>query len=171
MKKPHWKDTAELVGIAAIVTSLVFVGFELRQSQQIAIAAQYQERSNSGQEFWYELLDSQTQLEYYAARIEQRDWPQDLMTDFDREWIASHEPVELAIREIWAQLNLFAFDNYHFQYQAGLLSDEAWETIEARIRGTLESNFFVRAKIAEGDTRWRKSFHEYCQRLMSEIGY
>lgn len=37
---PNWKDTAELVGIAAIVASLVFVGLELQQSQRIAIAEQ-----------------------------------------------------------------------------------------------------------------------------------
>jgi hypothetical protein len=34
----NWKQTAELVGIAAIVASLIFVGFQLRQEQNIAIA-------------------------------------------------------------------------------------------------------------------------------------
>jgi hypothetical protein len=38
MKKTDWKETAELVGIAAIVASLLFVGLELRQSQRIAYA-------------------------------------------------------------------------------------------------------------------------------------
>jgi hypothetical protein len=36
MKKSDWKGTAELVGIAAIVASLVFVGFQLRQDEGIA---------------------------------------------------------------------------------------------------------------------------------------
>ena len=40
MNRSNWRDTAELIGIAAIVASLVFVGFELRQSQQIAFAEQ-----------------------------------------------------------------------------------------------------------------------------------
>ncbi|MDX2478727.1 MAG: hypothetical protein QNK24_00150, partial [Desulfuromusa sp.] len=31
-----WKDIAELIGITAIVLSLVFVGLQLRQSQLIA---------------------------------------------------------------------------------------------------------------------------------------
>ena len=39
MKSKDWKDTAELVGIAAIVASLMFVGLQLRQEQDIAIAA------------------------------------------------------------------------------------------------------------------------------------
>jgi hypothetical protein len=36
--KKSWKDTAELLGIAAIVASLVFVGFQLRQDREIALA-------------------------------------------------------------------------------------------------------------------------------------
>ena len=36
MKKTDWKDIAELIGIAAIVASLVFVGVQLRQEQLIA---------------------------------------------------------------------------------------------------------------------------------------
>jgi hypothetical protein len=33
-----WKDTAELIGIGAIVASLVFVGLQMRQEQEIARA-------------------------------------------------------------------------------------------------------------------------------------
>ena len=38
MKGATWKDTAELVGIGAIVVSLIFVGMQLRQEQEIARA-------------------------------------------------------------------------------------------------------------------------------------
>jgi hypothetical protein len=40
MNKSGWKDTVELLGIAAIVASLIFVGLELRQAQRIACAEQ-----------------------------------------------------------------------------------------------------------------------------------
>jgi hypothetical protein len=36
--KQNWRDTAELVGIAAIVASLVLVAYELRQNSEIAAA-------------------------------------------------------------------------------------------------------------------------------------
>ena len=36
MKNTNWKDIAELVGIAAIVASLVFVGLQMRQDHVIA---------------------------------------------------------------------------------------------------------------------------------------
>lgn len=37
MKSMNWKDTAELVGMAAIVASLIFVGLQMRQTQDIAL--------------------------------------------------------------------------------------------------------------------------------------
>ena len=44
MKLTNWKDTAELIGIAAIVASLIFVGFQLRQDFQIAQSQVWLER-------------------------------------------------------------------------------------------------------------------------------
>ena len=38
LKKVDWKGTAELVGLAAIVVSLIFVGLQMRQDQEIAEA-------------------------------------------------------------------------------------------------------------------------------------
>jgi len=39
MKKTNWKDIAELIGILAIVVSLVSVAFQLRQAQLALLAA------------------------------------------------------------------------------------------------------------------------------------
>ena len=54
MKPANWKDIAELIGITAIVASLIFVGLQMRQAQDIAIsdgnlanAANRIERNNS----------------------------------------------------------------------------------------------------------------------------
>ena len=38
MKSRDWKDGAELIGIAAIVASLIFVGLQMKQAQEIANA-------------------------------------------------------------------------------------------------------------------------------------
>ena len=38
MKSVNWRALAEVVGIAAIVASLIFVGLQLRQSQDIALS-------------------------------------------------------------------------------------------------------------------------------------
>ena len=38
MTPRHWKDIVEIVGIAAIIASLIFVGLQLKQEQQIALS-------------------------------------------------------------------------------------------------------------------------------------
>jgi hypothetical protein len=44
LDRANWKDGAELIGVLAIVLSLIFVGFQIKQSHEIALAAQYQAR-------------------------------------------------------------------------------------------------------------------------------
>jgi hypothetical protein len=58
MRKPEWRELVELVGIAAIVASLLFVGLQLKQSQEIAIADQYQERANAANEVLLAFMES-----------------------------------------------------------------------------------------------------------------
>ena len=38
MRRPDWKEIAELVGIAALVASLVFVGLQMKQAQELAMS-------------------------------------------------------------------------------------------------------------------------------------
>ena len=41
VKKEIFENTIQVVGVAGVIGSLVFVGLELRQSQEIAIAGQF----------------------------------------------------------------------------------------------------------------------------------
>jgi hypothetical protein len=50
MKNTDWKSIAELIGIAAIVASLIFVGLQMRQTHEIALATLYQMRSDAARE-------------------------------------------------------------------------------------------------------------------------
>ena len=47
MRSSTWKSTAELIGMAAIVGSLIFVGLQLRQEQLIAEAANLASRQDT----------------------------------------------------------------------------------------------------------------------------
>jgi hypothetical protein len=50
LKSAGWKDVAELIGIGAIVVSLVFVVLQLKQSQDIVVAELRQARESSNVE-------------------------------------------------------------------------------------------------------------------------
>ena len=168
MKLINRKNIVELVGIAAIVGSLVFVGLELRQSQEIAIAAQYQERSNSGTEFMYNRLESEFELLRHAERLKSRGWPAGFLSDDDKMWLESHLPLEWAEADTWSAINLFIFDNYHFQYQSGFLNEEAWQSIRSRF-DFIASSLFMRNTIVNRGDRWRASFVELCLEIIEEV--
>ena len=55
MRKITLRDAVELVGIAAIVSSLVFVGFQIRQEQEIAIVDTYGELSQTNIDLTFEI--------------------------------------------------------------------------------------------------------------------
>ena len=52
-----WKDTAEFVGIGAIVASLIFVGLQMRQEQEIARAQALSEHISVGVDFQFEMTE------------------------------------------------------------------------------------------------------------------
>ena len=58
MQFSKWKDIAELVGLVAIVASLVFVGLQLKQGQEIALATQYQARAEASQALYLSHLEA-----------------------------------------------------------------------------------------------------------------
>ena len=106
MRTTNWKDIAELVGIAAIVASLIFVGLQMKQSQEIAIAAQYQMRA-------------QATMDYHLVEI------QLAQDEAPNEAGKGRGLSERDIAEI--RWGLIAFDNHHFQHTLGFLSDDAWD--------------------------------------------
>ena len=94
MKTGDWKNIAELLGIAAIVASLIFVGLQLKQSQEIAIASQYQARADATMAFF----NAHIEAGYVIRPL--RDQVSDTL---------SAEDLSAAL---WYW---YAFDNHHFQ--------------------------------------------------------
>ena len=80
MKSTNWKDIAELIGIAAIVASLLFVGLQMRQEQAIASSQLWSERNQvraelasmiyANPQVWTDGLDGTEQSESDAVRFE-----------------------------------------------------------------------------------------------------
>ncbi len=167
MKSTNWKDIAELVGISAIVASLVFVGLELRQSHEIAIAAEYQERAASVIEQYNAQMQSDVALSVvgqpvYAA-IRSADFP-----DEHRHLYEGYTVEQLGFETLRAVNALTAFDNIYFQYQSGFISEEAWEAFRHRLRRVFESP--ITRQLFESDSDWyRESYRQLCHEILTEI--
>ena len=167
MKIEDWKSVAELVGIAAIVASLVFVGLQMRQSQEIAIAQQYQDRSASALNFYTSRMQSDSALELAAQNL-------DASHDIDKSPIGLQVDLGGSDSRLIAQAyleyraNMTQFDNYHFQYEQGFMQLDAWLAFRARLKVLLANSFNAQLYRQQSDT-FRASFQDICNELLNEI--
>jgi hypothetical protein len=113
LKSTNWKDTAELIGLAAIVASLLFVGLEMRQAREIAVSQAYQSRAESEIASALEAAGNSIfisgEAKHYAGLVEP---------------LSPEEEIALEY-QFGALLTLW--ENDHFQYERGFLSEEHWE--------------------------------------------
>lgn len=100
-----------ILGVAGVTASLIFVGLELRQSQRIALVSQIQERS-------------------YAASAEMN-----AFTEADLDWFSSKfriAPESILTTEQKAARNSlnqswFFYEADYFQYSQGLMTEPVWQ--------------------------------------------
>ena len=148
MKQPNWKDVSELLGMAAIISSLVFVGVELRQSQQIAIAGQYQQRAESFVGQLYARLPYSSEQERLAKFV--RTTYSDAI---DASVLESMSDELIALEFTRASADGTMFDNNYFQYQAGMTSEDGWQSMRGRLKRALRLGPFFRAELAHRGER------------------
>ena len=166
MKHYDWKSIAELVGIAAIVASLIFVGLQLKQSQEIAIAEQYQNRSDAALEYFTAMTQSDETIAFYANRminyIESGAAEKSVVSIYEEEGAE-----QLAVRYLVFRSNITVFDNYHFQYEKGFMTDDAWQPFRERLKNHLSRSgnaaFYRGMRLG-----FRSSFREVCDEVLVE---
>ena len=155
MKSSSWKDYAEIIGIVAIVASLIFVGLQMKQSHQIALSAIYQARSDSSMAIRMAPLESETLL---SARTKQRHGEGDTLTPEERTALRS-----LLVGQITY------LENVHYQYISGFISEEHWQTNREEIEGILRREPGLRESMI-GDCRvFRESFCAEWQRAVEVV--
>lgn len=145
----------QLTGMAGIVASLIFVGLQLKQSQEIAIASQYAERSSEAREIWQGISENPTLLASYGA-IHREHLKAALQYDDEM----SDETVGLWY--VSTRSYLASYDNNHYQYNSGFLSDDGWTMYKARILYTCAAGSWSSAILSSHTELFRPSFVELC---------
>ena len=141
MQKTHWKDIVEVVGIAAIVASLIFVGLEMRQTRSIALAATYQARTDS--EMFLQSLVMQSNSQRVISKKRNGE---DLSAD-DKHLLNS-----------LTNASFMYLENVHFQLENEMLSQESWNAhLLGHISGDVTDPVF-REWWEENRNIWRPSF-------------
>ena len=120
MDSAKLNDWMQVIGIFALVGSLIFVGLQMKQSQEIAIAEQYQARATTA----VEIQEARQQSELISRLEGQLYIDQYGLPDgFDEKTTAE----EFGILIFDARRLLYSYDNNHFQYVSGFLSEESWQ--------------------------------------------
>ena len=138
-------DWMQVVGIFAVVASLIFVGLQMRQSQRIALSAAYQARADSSMTLRTYSLESET---LQSARVKQRQGM----------GINQLTPEEaLVLRERW-NAQLVYLENMHYQYVSGFISEEQWQTNRVELATMLKWNPEFSGSLVENCAVFRASF-------------
>ena len=110
MKKVGLDTWIQLLGVSSVVAGLVFVGLEMRQSQQIALAAQQQARA---------ALNVSHLNSFTESGIDHQSvvWEQNFNYELSKEEIAFRNQ----LHSIW-----FLYGNDYYQYRQGLMDESTW---------------------------------------------
>ena len=152
MDSSKLNDWMQIFGIFALIASLIFVGLQIQQSREIAIADIYQQRT--------------------AILIQQLGFgmPSEVVHESSRKARAGEElssDNEFAIY-LWKAARIAYWENNHFQYQLGLLSDEQWQASRNAIGRTAKLDPRFLSAWERERTVVRKSFADAVDQILRE---
>ena len=128
MTRQTWKETAETVGIVAIVASLILVAFELKQNTDMTRAQIIQSRAETA----IDLADMMVNSDYMPEIFTKAGSGAEL-TD-----------AELVRYRFWIRASLRNQDNNLQQYNQGMLPEHIPRTAAVAVRNIVEHSAFSR---------------------------
>ena len=145
-------DRLQIIGMAGIIASLVFVGLEMRQSRQIAVADIYQQKTALLIEVQQFMRTTDGRTNAYALILSGQP-----LTPDDESTIRRSNPTWIAY-----------WENNHFQYQLGMMTAEQWASSRNAMRAWFEfpGNQVWWVKQRE---IWRETFVVEVDGVISEI--
>jgi len=131
MDSAKLNDWLQVIGIFAVVASLIFVGLQMKQSQEIALSAAYSARADTS----------------IALSIEANTNPLNVS---GMEKVLTGDIQDLSYAEnsaVWGFLyaSMTMFENHHYQYELGFLPEGHWIRNLVDLRCTLSVPYFRNA--------------------------
>lgn len=150
-------DWMQVIGIFALVASLVFVGLQMKQSQEIAIASQYHDRAALSVEAYNQQIEGGV-LTAWGSFLDENLYPSLSVEDRGRMYL-------------WGTIYLTQVDNHYFQYQSGFMQEEAWQAQLATLKRVMRaSNSPGPAAYRNSATQYRASFVALVDQIIQETG-
>ena len=147
----------QAVGIFALVASLIFVGLQLKQSQDIALSQASQSRTSTTVEI---LVNSAENSNFLSSIAKRQSGAGDALTLEER----------AAIRQ-YAIGILYLYEDQHYQYINGFLPEERWQAAKATLANFLsgEGAIPIRSSYEEFPARYTTTFQAIMNGLIVGI--
>ncbi len=150
MNAEKLNDWLQIVGLFGVMASLVFVGLEMRQTREIAISQIYHSRADSERSNYSEAISSPAFLSGTAKLFA---GSTDALTPEENVALVYHF---MALLAYW--------ENDHFQYQNGYLSDEHWAMTMQHMTCVFGSPFYWEML----GMQFRESFGDVIRQIVDE---
>ena len=147
MDSAKLNDWLQVFGIFALVASLVFVGLQMKQAQEIALSDAYQSRAASSIDID---LASASSPEFTSGTAKLYGGEVEKIT-----------PSELVALEYFVGASFIRYENHHYQYEHGFLPEEHWSRNISEMECYLSYPFY--RELLDG-WEFRQSF----QRIVDE---
>jgi hypothetical protein len=141
------RDWLQIIGHAGVIASLLFVGYQLKQDREIAVAATYQERTSSTTEVLTAIAANSAALSgliKVTTPFDPESPSQYLMSNLGVDTELDVTPIEI-YANVFTTLSVWQlYDNSHYQYSRGFLPEDHWLKIRDDIKRQMMGNPFFR---------------------------
>lgn len=155
MDSAKLNDWLQVVGLFGVIASLIFVGLQMKQDREIALSAISQARTENTMQsindhlanpFWMSAMD----------KIEAGD---------ETALTASEQRAVLW----YGTTVLYNFENMHFQYVNGFITEEHWAKARETLKSILRDPEGTRKTYEASRSTWRVSFQDAMDEILEEI--
>jgi len=159
MQSQPQRDWLQIVALFGVVASLIFVGLQMKQDQDIALSAAYQARTAALNEFLIATATDEVVRSSMMKSMNSRNNNSDLTPD---ESFAFFQMMSAGIA---------LMENSQFQYVNGYLDDEHWQSIRQLIKRQIQIPAW-RERILSDEVRpsFRRAVEEIDRELSAESG-
>ena len=171
MDSSRLNDWLQVVGLFGVIASLLFVGLQMMQDRQIALAATFQERTIAVTDTIAAWTADKGSMKIEVQRLYGAN-PEDLVPQELMGFGESMDPItyeELNSAIYFAVIWWFHWENSHFQYQQGYLPQSHWDRIRATIKSTMSSQTPVRFMYDSDPDFLTTEFRDEVDRIKLEL--